>query len=434
MGRVRFRAVFALAVLALGALLAGVPAGAAPAAQIVTVPIHGTIDEGMAHLVGRAIHDADVRHAKAVVLDVDTFGGLVAPAIEIRDDIVNSPVRVYAYVSGRAWSAGALITLAAGTIGMAPSASIGAAEPIPKTVKTVSALRGEFSATATIRHRDPVLAAAMVDAAVNVPGAKPPGAILTLTADQAQHVHFSDVTGSRAAALAAWKLSGATVVPAQYTLAEQIVRFATDPSVSGILLAIGFLGLLIEMQTLSLIGGIIGFGAFALFFGTHVYAGFSNELVIALAVLGVVGIVLELHVLPGHGVSGVLGAIAMVAAVVLAFGIPFIFAAVEAIAIAIVLSIVAFALIKRFFPRNAFMQRITFTGVQGRDYVASEDHRHLIGASGIASSYLRPAGVAFIGGRRVDVLTEGDFVPAGAAVVVTRVEGARIFVRREALG
>jgi membrane-bound serine protease (ClpP class) len=71
---------------------------------------------------------------------------------------------------------------------------------------------------------------------------------------------------------------------------------------------------------------------------------------------------------------------------------------------------------------------LAFAGVQGPEYVASANHRELLGRTGIASSYLRPAGVATIDGKRIDVLTEGEFVTAGTAVRVTRVEGARIFV------
>jgi membrane-bound serine protease (ClpP class) len=94
-----------------------------------------------------------------------------------------------------------------------------------------------------------------------------------------------------------------------------------------------------------------------------------------------------------------------------------------------VLSILCFGIVARIHPENAFMRRLVFVGAQGPDYVASLDHHTLVGRDGIASSYLRPAGVATIDGQRVDVLTEGDFVPAGSAVTVTRVEGARIFVR-----
>jgi membrane-bound serine protease (ClpP class) len=394
------------------------------------LPIAGTIDEGMAHMVQRAVREAPARHARAIVLDVNTFGGLVSAGTEIRDALLASQIPIYAYVSQRAWSAGALVTLAATKIVMAPGASIGAAEPIPKSVKTVSALRGEFESTAARNHRDPRLAGAMVDATLDAQPYKGPGAILTLTADDATHARFVDgVAPTMTMALADFGLGGARVENATYTLGEEVARFATNPAVSGLLLAIGFLGLLIEMQTLHGVAGAIGVTALTLFFGTHVYAGFSNGFVIALAVLGVLGILFELHVLPGHGVAGGLGVIALVAAIVLSFGFAFIFVAVQALAVAIVLTAIFFTLATRVYPENAFVARFAFVGVQGPDYVASPNPLELIGQTGTASSYLRPAGVAMIDGKRIDVLTEGEFVTAGSAVRVTRVEGARIFVR-----
>ena len=193
---------------------------------------------------------------------------------------------------------------------MAPGGSIGAAEPIPKTVKTVSALRGEFESTAARHHRNAHLAAAMVDATVDAPAYKAPGAILTLTADQARAAPASPrpTVPTFDAALARFGLAGARRAATRaIRSAEQLARFATNPEVSGILLAIGFLGLLIELQTLHGIAGAIGAGSLALFFGTHVYAGFSNGLVIALALVGLLLILFELHVLPGHGIAGTLG-------------------------------------------------------------------------------------------------------------------------------
>ncbi len=427
------RRIVALVCLLAGAGSAWAAASAAPrGGGVVVIPITGTIDEGMAHLVERAVAEAKDEHARAIVLDVNTFGGLVSAATEIRDALLGSEVPVDAYVR-RAWSAGALVTLAASRITIAPGGSIGDAQPIPKTVKTVSALRSEFESTAARFHRDTRLAGAMVDATVDAPPYKAPGAILTLTADQAHGAGFSEATvASFDAAMARFGLAGAPRTSAAYTLAEQIARIATDPNVSGFLLTIGFLGLLIELQTLHGIAGAVGASALALFFGTHVYAGFSNGLVVALALVGLLLILFELHVLPGHGIAGTLGALILVASVLLAFGLPFFVGALQALALAIVLTIAVFWLLQRVLPENAFMKRLMFAGTQGPDYVASLDHRHLLGASGTALSFLRPAGVATFGNARVDVLTEGEFVPAGTPVRVTRVEGARIFVRPEA--
>jgi membrane-bound serine protease (ClpP class) len=399
--------------------------------EVVVVPIHGTIDTGMAHLVSRAVAEARDARAKAILLDVNTFGGLVDAATEIRDSLYHSTVPVYAYVSERAWSAGALVTLAADKIVMAPGSSIGAAEPIPKTPKTVSALRAEFESEAQRAHRDPEIAAGMVDASLAVPPYKAPGQILSLTADEAVRAHFADaLAGTQMQARHFLGLDGARTVEANYTLGERLARFATNPEVSGLLLSLGILGFLIELQTLHGIAGAVGAGALALFFGSHVYAGFSDVLVVLLGLIGIVLIMLELHVFPGHGISGIAGALALIGAVFLAFGgIPFVFVTAQALAIAIVLSALAFWFASRVLRESAWLRRIGLAAQQGPDYVASGDYRDLVGKTGVAISYLRPAGVASIDGRRIDVLTEGDFVHAGTAVTVTRVEGARIFVR-----
>jgi membrane-bound serine protease (ClpP class) len=420
------------AVLLASGLLAGLlPAAAAsPAGPVELIPISGPIDDGMAHLVDRAVREARARHARAIVLDVDTFGGLVSSATEIRDALLAADRPVYAFVAQRAWSAGALVTLAARRIAMAPGSSIGAAEPIPATPKTVSALRAEFESTAERFGRNARIAAAMVDANAALPRFKAPGAILTLTADDAVRAHFADaIAPSLPAALDAFGVAGARIVDARYTFGEKLARFATNPQVSSILLALGFLGLLVEMQTLHGIAGTIGVGALALFFGAHAYAGFADGFVIALAVAGVLGILVELHVLPGHGVAGGLGITALIASIVLAFGFTFVFVAVQSLAVAIVLTALTFALAARVYPENAFVARLAFAGVQGADYVAGGNYRDLLGQTGMAASYLRPAGVATIDGRRIDVLTEGEFVTAGTSVRVTRVEGSRIFVK-----
>ncbi len=405
-------------------------AGAAPQGGVLVVPIRGTIDEGMAHFVDRAVAQAKAEHARAIVLDVYTYGGLVIAGTEIRDALLHSDVPVDAFVE-RATSAGALVTLAASRIVMMPGASFGDAQPIPNTEKTVSFLRGEFESTAQARHRDARLAKAMVDKRVDAPAYKPPDSILNLSADAARTAGFSEATvPTFAAALQHFGLANAPRADASYTFGEQIARFATSPEISGILLALGFLGLLIELQTLHGVAGAIGAGSLALFFGTHIYAGFSNGLILALALAGVLLILFELHVLPGHGIAMTLGVLILVASVLLAFGgLEFIVGGLQALALAIVLSAVTFALLQRVLPENAFVKRLTFAGTQGSDYVASADHRHLLGASGTALSFLRPAGVATFNGVREDVLTEGEFVPAGTPVRVTRVEGARIFVR-----
>jgi membrane-bound serine protease (ClpP class) len=428
LSRLRVAAFVVLALLGAAGTVRGAVANAAPGDAIV-IPISGTVDEGMAHLVERAVAEANATHARGLILDVNTPGGLVSAAFEIRDALLGAQVPTLAYVSERAYSAGALISLSAKTIVMAPGSSIGAAEPIPNDPKHVSALRAEFASTAARNHRDPNLAAAMVDKSVDAPSYKKHGAILSFTAAEALAAHFSDATEPTLDdALRATNLAG-PVRHLDYSFGETLARFATSPEVSGILLSVGVLGLLIELQTMHGIGGLVGATSLALFFGAHVYAGFSNWFVILLALAGVAGILIELHVLPGTGVPGVLGAVALATAVVLAFGTAYSYVAAQSISIAIVATVFWFFILVRVFPQNAFARRLGFRGHQGPEYVTSDDHRALLGRSGQATSFLRPAGVANVDGKRIDVLTEGDFVPAGSLVRVSRVEGARIFVR-----
>jgi membrane-bound serine protease (ClpP class) len=421
------------------ALLVGGLAGVAGASSIdrpvVVVPITGTVDDGMAHLVERSVDEANRSNARAILLTVNSPGGLVSSAFRIRDALFSAQEPVDAYVSQRAYSAAALITLSASRIIMAPGASIGAAEPVeaggtvPPSDKIVSALRGEFESTAERTHHSSQIAGAMVDKNASLPQYKRSGMVLTLNTDDAVRAGVAEGTATTLdAALADLKLAGAPLVTQSYSFGETLARFATDPVVSGLLLTLGMLGLLIEMQTLHGIAGIIGVGALALFFGSHVYAGFSNDFVVALAVIGLIGILWELHVVPGHGLPGILGAGALLVAVLLAFGLPFLFVGVETIATAIVLTVIGFTLTVRAVPQNAWAHRLALSAAQGPEYVTSADFGALRGRAGTATSFLRPAGIASIDGRRIDVLTAGEFIAAGTPIRVVRVEGARIFV------
>jgi membrane-bound serine protease (ClpP class) len=421
------------------ALLLGGLAGVAGASSIdrpvVVVPITGTVDDGMAHLVERSVDEANRSNARAILLTVNSPGGLVSSAFRIRDALFSAQEPVDAYVSQRAYSAAALITLSASRIIMAPGASIGAAEPVeaggtvPPSDKIVSALRGEFESTAERTHHSSQIAGAMVDKNASLPQYKRSGMVLTLDTDDAVRAGVAEGTATTLdAALADLKLAGAPLVTQSYSFGETLARFATDPVVSGLLLTLGMLGLLIEMQTLHGIAGIIGVGALALFFGSHVYAGFSNDFVVALAVIGLIGILWELHVVPGHGLPGILGAGALLVAVLLAFGLPFLFVGVETIATAIVLTVIGFTLTVRAVPQNAWAHRLALSAAQGPEYVTSADFGALRGRAGTATSFLRPAGIASIDGRRIDVLTAGEFIAAGTPIRVVRVEGARIFV------
>ncbi len=414
------------AVVTLGAV--DLPGDAAELVYV--VPITGEIDFGLAAFVRRGIAAAEQERA-AVLLEINTFGGLLAAAAEIRDAVVRARVPVISYVTDRAWSAGALIALAAPKIAMAPASSMGAAEPRPADEKTVSALRAEFESTAERTGRNPLIAAAMVDADVVVEDLSPQGKILTLSAQNALDEGFADViAASRQEALAHFGLAQARVEVLRLGWAEHLARFVTNSVVSSLLLTLGFLGLIFEITTPGWgVPGTGGLLSLALFFGGRYLAGLVGIEAIGLFVLGLILLLIEVFVIPGFGITGVLGLIGMAVGIIMAFGN--VKAGLIGFTIALTASIVAIVLLWQRIVSSRFFKKLILTHreEQSLGYQGPRDFQHLLGKSGITLTPLRPAGTALIDGERYDVVSEGGFLDPDTPIHVIRVEGTRIVVR-----
>ena len=205
--------------------------------------VSGTIDEGLAVYVRRAVEEAERDGAAAILVEINTFGGRVDSATDIRDALLHTPVPVIAYVPDRAWSAGALIALAADHIAMAPGASIGAAEPRPADEKTISAVGPEFEATAKPTGAIPLVAAAMVDERIDIDGSGGGRRNFDVDGPASGGDGFIDlVADARGEVLAYFGLARRVVEETEPNWAERLARFLSDPTVSSILLTLGFLG------------------------------------------------------------------------------------------------------------------------------------------------------------------------------------------------
>lgn len=413
--------------------VAGSESAQDPSAEFGTVwviPIEGTIDPGLAEFVLRVLRDAASEDASLILLEVNTFGGRVDAATEIRDAIVSSPVTTAAFVSERAISAGALVTLAAEQILMKPGATFGAAEPRPLDEKTLSYVRAEFEATAESRGRDPLIAAAMVDASVSIDGLTQADQILTLTASAALSHGFADhIASSRTEALELLGFAGVKVVETQPNWAERIVRFLTDPTVAQILLILGILGLIAELSSPGWgVGGTVGLVCLALFFGSRLIVGILGVEAILLFLAGIIFIVLELFVIPGFGIAGIFGLAAMGASLFMSFPDPR--SALQAMAITVVAVVVLVLIFLKRFQRAALWGRLILTQQQAEEYRPTDlDTSSLLGMTGVVRTQLRPAGRVEIEGEFYDAVAEGRMVPPGTTVRVVRVEGPRIVVR-----
>jgi len=290
---------------------------AAPSDLVVVIPIHGAIEPGIGHFLERALDDAEARGATAVILDIDTPGGRLDTVLAMRDAILDSPLRTIAFVNREAFSAGALITIASEDIWIAPGGVFGAATPVQggetSDAKTISAVRSTFRATAEMRGRDPAIAEAMVDPAVVIPDLDSAASLLTLTSDQAVQWGYADGTAAdRGALLASLGLSGAAIDEMSPAITETIVRWVTNPIVASLLIMLGLFLIVADAVFAGFgIAAAAGVCCFALFFWGHLLANLAGWEDLLLIGLGLGLIALEVFVIPGFGVAGVGGALAL---------------------------------------------------------------------------------------------------------------------------
>ncbi|MEZ4587793.1 MAG: NfeD family protein [Gemmatimonadales bacterium] len=420
--------------------------GRALAAQDVVfrVAVTGTIENGLAPYIARAIREANAGGAKAVLLDIDTPGGRIDAAERIVDAVRASAVPVFAFVNPRAYSAGAMIALAAGGgIYIREGGVIGAATPVDgqgtkASEKMVSAMRGEFRALAEANGYDPQLAEGMVDETLDIPDVKPAGQLLTLTATEAVgHGFAKAIAPDLGAVLAAEGFSGAAVETVGINWAESVVRFLTNPMVAPLLLSLGMLGLVFEVKAGQFgVGALVSVSSLGLFFGSHVLLGLAGWEEVILLGLGLLAVGVEVFLLPGFGVAGVLGGLLLGGAVVLSLlgAAPTVNDFVQAGAVigaALVISASVFIAWLRHLPNSSRFKGLFLKDSTGKDegFISAPMRADLIGKTGSALTDLRPSGVALVDGERLDVVTEGDFIKSGAPVKVLRSDGYRLIVR-----
>lgn len=399
--------------------------------EVYLVSIKGTIDLGLSSYVERALEEAVLNKAKAVILEIDTFGGRVDAAIQIRDGIINLNIPTVAYIKNRAWSAGALIALSAEYILIDKSASIGAAEPRPADEKNISALRAEFTSTALSRGRSGEIAAAMVDKDIEITDIIEKDKILTLNAEKAIKLNFVDDNASSIEEVLNFlNLKDAKIVYIYPNWAENISRFVTNPIVSPLLLSIGFLGLIIEFWTLGWgIAGSMGLISLSLFFGGHIIAGLAGFETIILFAIGLLLLLAEVFLIPGFGLAGIGGVAAILASIFLTFGN--IVQATYSILIALGLSIAGFFLLIRFIPSTRAWRKFILFTKQEKELgytVGTKDLKRLTGKEGIAITPLRPSGIVEANGKKLNALTRGEYVNSNTKIKIISVEGNKIVV------
>ena len=419
----------------------------APVKKLVAhVKVEGMIDGGLAAFMERAMSLAEQERADAFLIEMNTYGGRVDAADVIRMLLLNAKMLTITFIHTNAASAGALIAMATDTIVMSPGSAIGAATPVdatgtPASSKVISYFRSIMGETARAKGRNPRIAEAMVDSTVVVSGLEDAARPLTLRTDQAIDVGIAQQqANSIEEVLRLNGLEGATVESVETNWAEHIVRFLSNPLVSGLLLTIGALGLIYELTTPGFwLPGIVGVVCLTLFFGSHWIVKLAEWWEVLVFIIGVVLIVIELFV-PG-GILGIIGVglvvtglfLSLVGKIKLAAPADFT-NAFTSLGTALVLTFAgSLALLKGFASIHVF-KRFTLDTRQrpGRGDVptATVARNGLLGKQGVADTPLRPSGRVIVEGRYLDAVTNGEHIDIGTPVKVVAVEGLRGVVVR----
>lgn len=438
------RLLFAL----IGLLLPGVIAAQATR-DVYIIYIDGPIDNGLATYVDRGIKAATAGNARGILFHIDTFGGLVDAADQIRKSILDVSIPTVAFIDKNAASAGALISLAADSIYMAPGASIGAATVVDgadgskASEKMQSYMRGLMRATAEAKGRDPAIAEAMVDESIAIEGVVEEGKLLTLSTQEAIRLGIANgEMGSITEVREHLEWSDAAKVDITQHWTESLLRFLANPVVSSLLMMMMLGGLYFELQTpgFGFAGSISAVGA-VLFFSPLYILGLAESWEIVIFVLGVILLLVEIFVIPGFGLVGAAGITAVIfslgAALIGNVGLNFpelhlISRAIWTLAITLILTILLISSLARYLPENKMFSKLVLSAATDSEsgYISYTAHDELVGLSGTALSALRPSGTVLIDGKRVDVVSDGDFIEKGQAVKVVQVLGGKVIVSK----
>ncbi len=431
-----------LGALGSAALLLGVLALACSSArepgQVHVLTWDGVVNPVMERYIDRGIDMAEESDALAVVLRLDTSGGLSTSMRDVIQRIEASKVPVIVYVApagGRAASAGTFITMAGHVAAMAPNTSIGAATPIDSSgddiegalgrkvtndsvayIRGIAELRGRNADWAESAVRDAVAVTENEALALNVVDFIATSLPELLELSDGRETEVVDESGRVVATTV--RTAGASVTFNGTNLSEDIIYIIADPNIAFLLLSLGGLALFIEILTPGFGVGI--FGVIMLILAYFALGSLpTNAAGVALVVLGITLLVAEVFI-SGFGVFGVGGIIAVVFGGLIFTGSSATGFQVSRWLIGGVAAVLGlFAL----FLAGALLQIRRMPSHPGR--------ASLLGAKATVKTRLAPKGTVLVGGERWDATAEDPPLAEDTPVIITKVEGLHLEVKRD---
>lgn len=419
--------------------------------KVMVMEIKAEIDPRMTRYVNLALDHAEEIKADFVVIEMDTYGGILTDAKDIVDRILDFKIPIWVFINKDAASAGALISIACDSIYMAPGGNIGAATVVEGAGgqaapdKYQSYMRSIMRSTAERNGRDPRIAEGMVDERINLDSIKREGTVITFTTDEAIKYGYCEAKiESIEDILARNNVNNYQLIRYQVSSAESIIAFFLNPFISGILILIILGGLYFELQTPGVGFPIIAsITALILYLVPYYLNGLAENWEIIALFVGITLIILEVFVIPGFGVAGISGIALTVGSMVLIMinndffnfdMVPMSDIILSSLAIFGGLSgggLLLFVGGARL-SQSRFFKRISLTDVQAQadGYTSNFNSNELIGKAGTAYTVLRPSGKVMIEDQLYDAFSRGEFIEKGDAIKVTEIEGSTLKVRK----
>ena len=419
--------------------------------NVMVMEIKDEIDPRMLRYVKLAIENAESTKADYVIIDMDTYGGVLTDAKEIVDLLMDFKKPIWVYINSDAASAGALISIACDSIYMSPGATIGAATVVEGSGgqaapdKYQAYMRGIMRATAEKNGRDPRIAEGMVDERIVIDSIKQEGRVITFTTSEA--IKFGYCEGqveSIEDILTKNKIENYEINTFRLGVIEKIIAFALNPFISGLLILVIIGGIYFELQTPG-----IGFPLFAavtalvLYLIPYYLNGLADYWEIIALFIGVLLIVAEIFVIPGFGVAGVAGITLTVVSLILImlnndfFNFEFVLLGDIVVASAVAFGGLTGGLAVLFFGGARLMQSKAFqrmalseTQESSKGFTVNTQAKSMEGKTGTAYTVLRPSGKVMIDDQLFDAFTRGDYVEKGDPIVVIESEGVTLKVKR----
>lgn len=412
--------------------------------------IHDEIGPGATRITENAIKAAYENNADYLLLDLNTFGGLVDDADKIRTALLECEIPTIVFIRNNAASAGALISIACDSIYMNTGSTIGAAAVVKEDgsyaeEKYQSYMRNKMRATAEATNRDPDIAEGMVNPKVEIEGVSKDDEIITFTVDQAIANNYCNGKAENIdEVLALAKLENAELIKHEVSGSEKIIQLLVKPYVAGILLMILIGGIYFELQTpgvgFPLAASII---AAILYFAPHYLEGMAAHWEIALFIFGVVLLAVEIFVIPGFGVAGIAGIGAVIVSLSLALlkninGFDFSFVPANQIGAAflmvtgiMVVGILLLLFASKNIAQTKAFQRLALntelSKTEGVEISASSQ-KSFEGREGVVTSDLRPSGKIEIDEEQFDAQSDGEYLLKGTKVLVKKQQSAYLIV------